>query len=297
MDVRSIVRVVPETKEVLGSYSYLTLHVVVEVFSASYFIDLLSSGIPSSDSQFSSLEVISPLGDIRSPELNGNFSSAVKTDVLVVSFRKSSISLNRSIYQVSSGVFSYQLESFKIIDSIFSGDSASDSDSINRKSTGGAVEVFSERTGGQVGFISEEVSLLGGVYSVVVRVGTTLSSLSGISISNLLKKEFRNGVVVLSSVVISQRIFGSSVKVRVEKFLVSTLLFIHKIPVFFSKDGFNEFQILVDDHSLVRSLSKSGDRSINFNSDVLNTENGLKLKNEFVTDHVLVTLGLVFLES
>lgn len=177
---------------------------MIEEFSASDLLNLLSSAIISSDSQLLSIQSRVLSAQITSPELNGDLSSSVQRNVLVESLWKSGVSLYWSLDQVSV-LSSDQLERLKVVRGESAQHSASQSDSVNGQSAVCAVEVLSHWRGGNLGLVSEVVSLSSGEHSVVVLVGAGSSgSASGVGLGDLRKKSLGNSVVVSSGVRVTE---------------------------------------------------------------------------------------------
>ena len=158
MNVSLAIKIIPESQEIVYGHSLLGLEMMVEVFSTSQFVDESSSAVPGGNSQLVSSDRVCWFLFVCSPELERDFRSPVKRNVLEISGSQTRKSLNRTRNK-SVALFSDQLESLKVIRGISTKSSASDSDSINSKSFCITVEVFSQRRSDLIGFVSEVISL------------------------------------------------------------------------------------------------------------------------------------------
>lgn len=105
------------------------------------------------------------------PELDGHLGGPGQGDVFEVPRRERGVTLDRPRHQRAGFlVLSDQLESLEVVRLKCVQNSAPDSDSVNAQPVGVAVEVFSERSRGFVGFVSEVVSQLSAEDSFVVGV-------------------------------------------------------------------------------------------------------------------------------
>jgi hypothetical protein len=144
---------------------------VIEELAASDLVDLLASGIPGGDSELLSGErnvgqlLVSP------PELDGDLGGPGQGNVFEVPCCESGVALDRPRHHRPGFlVLSHQLEGLEVIRLERVQNSAPDSDSVNAQPVGVAVEIFSERRGGVVGFISEVIPQLSAEDSFVVGV-------------------------------------------------------------------------------------------------------------------------------
>lgn len=241
---------------------------MIEEISTSNLINLLSSCIVSHHSNLLSHSLQIRVLLVSSPELNSHLGWPVQWNVFKVSWVYSRVSLNWVVDHRAILILGYQLKGFEIIWLIVPNHSTPYSDSINVESLVRAVEILSKGARNHFSLVSKIVVGWNIINSLVVCILTLSSCVLFRCFVNLIHDLFTHHVEILSCVVIWQLTSITSVVIRVEKFLVST---IEILDLWFSHADYleNQIQIRVEDQFFVLCRSKSLNRRIHLHSNVL----------------------------
>lgn len=171
-------------------------------------------------------------------------------------------SLYRTLLQITCfSIFFNQLKGFKIIRSIWTQCSTSNSYSVNGKTFSITIEILSQRRSDLIGLISEEISPILIEHSLIVGVTALLSTTILIGTCYLIQYLLRNGVEILSSMSIWHTTF-SSIIVRVYHLQITTINVLWTTSILEFNDGLNQSQVTVENDSLVLRISLTLNRRI-----------------------------------
>lgn len=106
-----------------------------------------------------------------------------------------------------------------------------------------------------------------------------------------------NGIVVLTCIIVRNLTVFSSIKIRVNEFLITTVNSAINMIIINFEDLLDEFNILMNNEFVISSIGESLNRRVYFNSDVLLSSIVRDFPNEFVHNGIQSGVFGVLLES